>query len=383
MLDTTKIKFIFGEETGEYNQALAKDVITNVLNRVTYCDKIVSKTLLNGEIIIETRFSYPRFFSWSNAYLIKSKDECMRVHKKLVGEIWNEVGLMQDIRTNEKIELGEWINNNVRIKLTRVDVPFTYIMGDTESFKSYQTVYKVLGEVFKIKNKKCVPKEIKGDGEIQTIVLSNTANPNDYNSKLTIYNQAQKFKDYYKEKFPALVKLMKESYPDLEQRIRMEVSKRVNRKEFTLEEFENFDIFTEYVRPYAKYILDNIFDDNVLEKVKEQQIALLKEKLTAERKRNNFSYENFIFYNHNLIYDWDILRQAIMETSSNENSGYQGTSIAKKILAKLGQDRDIIYFGVFKKIADMKKMISKYCKGGKYHGIHFKEYKHYRKDYSR
>ena len=158
---------------------------------------------------------------------------------------------------------------------------------------------------------------------------------------------------------------MKESYPDLEQRIRMEVSKRVNRKEFTLEEFENFDIFTEYVRPYAKYILDNIFDDNVLEKVKEQQIALLKEKLTAERKRNNFSYENFIFYNHNLIYDWDILRQAIMETSSNENSGYQGTSTAKKILTKFGQDKDVIYFGVFKKIADMKKMISKYCKGGK------------------
>ena len=28
MLDTTKIKFMFGEETGEYNQALAKDVIT-------------------------------------------------------------------------------------------------------------------------------------------------------------------------------------------------------------------------------------------------------------------------------------------------------------------------------------------------------------------
>ena len=365
MLDTIKLKFMLGEETGEYIQTLAKEVIANVLNRVPYCDKITSKTLPNGEIVIETRFSYPRFFSKTNAYLIKTKEECIRVHKKFIVEIWSEVGLIKDIRTNEKIELKEWINNNLRIKLTRVDVPFTYIMGDTESFKSYQTVYKVLGEVFKIKNKKCVPKEIKGDGEIQTIVLSNTANPNDYNSKLTIYNQAQKFKDYYKEKFPALVKLMKESYPDLEQRIRMEVSKRVNRKEFTLEEFENFDIFTEYVKPYAKYILDNVFDDEVLEKVKEQQIALLKEKLTAERKKNNFSYENFIFYNHNIIYDWEILRQAIMETSSNENSGYQGTSTAKKILVKLGQDKDVIYFGVFKKIADMKKMISKYCKGGK------------------
>ena len=98
MLDTIKLKFMLGEETGEYSQTLAKEVITNVLNRVTYCDKITSKTLPNGEFVIETRFSYPRFFSWSNAYLIKSKDECMRVHKKLVGEICNEVGLMQDIR---------------------------------------------------------------------------------------------------------------------------------------------------------------------------------------------------------------------------------------------------------------------------------------------
>ena len=365
MLDTIKLKFMFGEETGEYNQALAARVITNVLNRVSYCDKITSKILLNGEIVIETRFSYPRFFSWTNAYLITTKEECIRVHKHFAGEIWSEIGLTQDIGNNEKLELGEWINNNLRIKLTRVDVPFTYRMEDTESFKSYQTVYRVLEEVFKIKNSRCVPKEIKGDGEIQTIILSNTANPNDYNSKLTIYNQAQKFKDYYKEKYPSLLEAIYRENINLEQRIRMEVSKRVNRKEFTLEEFKNFDIFTEYVKPYAEYILDNIFDDEVLEKVKEQQIALLKEKLTAERKRNNFSYENFIFYNHSLIYDWDILRQAIMETSSNENSGYQGTSTAKKILTKFGQDKDVIYFGVFKKIADMKKMISKYCKGGK------------------
>ena len=365
MLDTIKLKFMLGEETGEYNQILATRVIVNVLNRVRYCDKIVSKNLPNGEFVIETRFSYPRFFSKTNAYLVKTKEECIRVHKKFIGEIWSEVSLMTEIRRNEKIELGDWIKNNLRIKLTRVDVPFTYVMEDTESFKSYQTVYKVLEEIFKIKNKKCVPKEIKGNGEIQTIVLSNTANPNDYNSKLTIYNQAQKFKDYYKEKYPSLLESIYKENIDLEQRIRMEVSKRVNRKEFTLKEFEDFDIFTEYVKPYAKYILDNIFDDEVLEKVKEQQVALLKEKLIAERKKNNFSYENFIFYNHSFIYDWDILRQAIMETSSNENSGYQGTSTAKKILAKLGRDRDIIYFGVFKKIKDMKKMISKYCKGGK------------------
>ncbi len=78
MLDTTKIKFMLGEETGEYSQTLAKEVITNVLNRVTYCDKITSKTLPNGEFVIETRFSYPRFFGWTNAYLIKNKEECMK-----------------------------------------------------------------------------------------------------------------------------------------------------------------------------------------------------------------------------------------------------------------------------------------------------------------
>jgi hypothetical protein len=365
MLDTVKLIFMFGEETGEYNQVLAVRVINNVLNGVSYCDKIISKTLPNGEIIIETRFSYPRFYSKTNAYLIKNKDECLRVHKNFVVKIVSEIPLIQGIEKNKKFELLDWIEKYVRIKLTRVDVPFTYIMEDKESFKSYQTVYRVLEEVFKIKNKKCIPKEIKGDGEIQTIILSNTANPSDYNSKLTIYNQAQKFKDYYKEKYPSILEMIYKENIDLEQRIRMEVSKRINRKEFTLEEFKNFDIFTEYVKPYAKYILDNIFDDGILEKVKELQIALLKEKLIVERKKNNFSYENFIFYNQDIIYDWEILRRAIMETSLNENSGYQGTSTAKKILIKLEQDREVIYFGVFKKIAAMKKMISKYCKGGK------------------
>lgn len=365
MLDTIKLKIIFGEETGEYNQNLSKEIINQVMNKVPYCDKVIFKNLSNGETVLETRFSYPRFFSKTNAYLIKDKKECMQVHKNFIGKIWSEIGLNEKINKIEKIELMSWIKKNIRIKITRVDIPFTYVVNDNESFKSYKTVYKVLTEVFKIKNKKCIPKEVIGNGEIQTIILSNSSNPNDYNSKLTVYNQAQKFKDYYKEKYPSILELLYKENPNLEQRIRMEVSKRINRKAFTIKEFEDFDIFTEYVSSYAKYILDNVFDDEILNEIKEEQVKTLKNKLTLERKKGNFNYENFILSNYNNIYDWDILRRAIMETSLNENSGYQGTSIAKKILIKLGQDKDIIYFGVFKKIANMKKMISKYYKGGK------------------
>lgn len=365
MLDTIKLNITLGEETGEYNQTLAKELILKTLDIVRYCDKIACKESSKGEIIIETRFSYPRYFSKTNAYLVKTKKECMKVQKNFVSQICSELGLMEEIRTNEKEKLWKWIEENVKIKVTRVDIPFTYIMDDKESFKSYQTVYKVLAEAFKIKNSKCIPKEVTGDGEIQTITLSNTSNPNEYHSKLTIYNQAQKFKDYYKEKSPATAEIVYKENPDLEQRIRMEVSKRINRKAFTLEEFENFDIYSEYVKPYAKYILYNIFDEEILENIKNKQLENLKSKLIEERTNGNFNYENFILHNLNNIYDWEILRRAIMETSLNENSGYKGCSTAKDILKTLGERKDIIYFGVFKKIADMKKMISKYCKGGK------------------
>jgi len=335
------------------------------MDKVRYCDKVMCNSTSNEGIVIETRFSYPRFYSRTNAYLIKDKRECLRVQEKFVLEIADEIGFIQDIVKNKKFELLDWIKQNVKIKITRVDVPFTYMMEEKENFNSYQNVYRILEEVFKVKNKRYIPKEIKGNHEIQTLILCNSSNPNNYNSKLTIYNQAQKFKDYYQDKDPDMLESIYKENLDLDSRIRMEVSKRINRKAFTLKEFEDFDIYTEYVESYANYILDNIFDDKVLEKIKEQQITLLKEKLIMERKKNNFNYENFIFYNQDIIYDWELLRRAIMETSSNENSGYQGTSTAKKILKKLEQDRDVIYFGVFKKIADMKKKISKYCKGGK------------------
>ena len=61
----------------------------------------------------------------------------------------------------------------------------------------------------------------------------------------------------------------------------------------------------------------------------------------------------------------DILRQTIMDISPNDNTGYHGTSTAKKILKEIENTDNIIYFDVFKTIEDIRKMISKYCKGGK------------------
>ena len=67
------------------------------------------------------------------------------------------------------------------------------------------------------------------------------------------------------------------------------------------------------------------------------------------------------------------LRCAIMQSSSNKNSGYQGASIAKKVLKDLEEKEGIIYFGVFKKIENMRKMISKYCKGEKKNELSIKK----------
>ena len=54
-----------------------------------------------------------------------------------------------------------------------------------------------------------------------------------------------------------------------------------------------------------------------------------------------------------------------MDTFPNANTGYHGTSTAKKILKEIEKTDNIIYFDVFKTIEGIRKMISKYCKGGK------------------
>lgn len=197
----------------------------------------------------------------------------------------------------------------------------------------------------------------------ESIYFSDGKDLKSYNRKIIIYNQAEKIRSGKLSKEE--LELTYQQNSDLNRRMRIEVSKRIKRNPFTLEQFAEFDIYSAYVDSYAEYLIDTLLNPEDVERVKIEKLMALIDMIKGWRKYITFTYQGFIAVNREYIYDWDILRQAIMDTSSNENTGYHGTSTAKKILKEIEKTDGIIYFDVFKTIEDIRKMISKYCKGGK------------------
>lgn len=369
MLDTVAMRISLGENTGEYCQNKAKEAIVCSLKANRWFDKIKVNDEIGEELSITFRFSYPRRFYLTNAWLIKDKKECLLAHRSILIRI---VDSIKASNLNECNEIKNFLRENLKIYITRLDIAFTYLMEEEESFHSYHNVYEIFSKVHNLKPLKEVKKFYSGDNKVETIYFYDSCNTSNYNKRIVMYNQAKKFNEFYANNLEIL-KIIYEGNPDLDRRIRMEVSKKIRRAGFAWDKFPDFDIFSEYVGSYAEFLLDSLFEEKKIEQIKENQIRILKERLFIERKNYNFNYTNFILNNKHEIYDWDILRCAIMESSSNENSGYQGTSTARKVLKDLEEKDGIIYFGVFKKIEDMRKVISKYCKGERKNGISIKK----------
>lgn len=363
MLDTIAIKFFLGKYTGNYYQEKAWRVLLKALVTAGNCDengKSINPNEPIRDILEKTiRFSYPRYYHSNNAYLVKSKEECLMVNKFLVKVITNET---TKLSMNLDITSGvyKYLCENLKISILRVDVPFTYIMPEKHKFESYFNLYNFLEDVYKLEEKKGGSKDIGKNLKKQTVYYCDTGDFRNYNRKITIYNQAEKIRSGKLSEEELTLTYQKN--PDLDSRMRIEVSKRIQRKPFTLEQFAEFDIYSAYVGAYAKYLIDTLLNPKNVEKVKIQKIKELKEKLQIFRKSSDFNYSIFILMYRSSIYDWDILRQAIMETSLNENSGYKGTSKAKKVLKKLEEVDGIIYFDMFETIEKIREMISKYCK---------------------
>lgn len=366
MLDTIAIKLSLGKYKGDYYQEKAWRALLKVLAKAWNCDengKSINPNESIKDILEKTiRFSYPRYFHSNNAYLVKSKEECLMVNKFLANAIMNETREL-NINLDHKYEVYKYLCDNLEISIIRVDVPFTYIMPEKHKFESYFNLYSFLEDVYKLEEKKGGSKDIGKNLKKQTVYYYDTGDFRNYNRKITIYNQAEKIRSGKLSKEE--LELTYQQNPDLDSRMRIEVSKRVQRNPFTLKQFAEFDIYSAYVGAYAEYLIDTLLNPENVEKVKNQKLEELKKKLQISRTSSDFNYGLFISMYRNSIYDWDILRQAIMDTSSNENTGYHGTSKAKKVLKELEEVDGIIYFDMFGTIEKIRKMISKYCKGVK------------------
>lgn len=358
MVDTISIKISVKNPKGEYIETEVINILYSAINSLSYQNKIyfsVSNNYLN--VIL----SYPRYFYSTNAYLISKNEECLKVNNNFITYLRNYI--IESTGINSMVYLN-YFENNIGIKIIRVDTPFTYYMSAEETFYSYKNVYKLLSNIYVYNNRKCNPKNYDKflNNEIETLILADTSNVRSYNSKITIYNQFNKMADFYQNNFNIFEQIIKD-YPDLQNRIRIEVSKRIRRDPFSPEEFRTFSVF-EYTYKFVDYALENMFNGTVLNLVIEQQKEKLKYLLLQEKHFNkNFSYENFIYKYMEEIWDYDILRKAIMETSTNSNSGYCACYTVKGILYKLEQNRRILFLGVIERIHNLINYFNQIKKG--------------------
>lgn len=352
MVDTISINISIKNQTGECIEVEIISILYNAIRRLSYQNKI---SLLANNDSLNVVISYPKYYYPTNVYLISKSVECSQVNNDFIVYlrnciIFDEVG---NYRPNY-MALQNYFENNIIISLIRVDTPFTYFMKEEETFYSYKNVYKLLTYIYMQNNTKARPKSYNDfeKGNIETLIFTNTSNVGAYNRKITIYNQSNKISDYYQNNSTLFDQIMKD-YPDLQNRIRIEVSKRIRNRIFSPEEFRNFNVFDKYVLSFAEYALENMFNKNILIEVIANQKEKLKMLLQQERQAIYFTYENFIYKYLEEIWDYEILRQAIMETSFNDNSGYHACSTVKNILIKIQQNNDILYLGVIKKVNDM------------------------------
>lgn len=347
MIDTISIRINVRSSKREYIEEKVMNILYSAIKNLSYQNKLYFLVENNSLTVI---LSYPRYFYFTNAYLISRNEECLEVNNNFITYL-KECIILNTGR--DYINYLIYFENNIEITLTRVDTPFTYFMETGENFYSYKNIYKILSSIYIYNNSKCNPKSYNElmNNKIETLIFTDTSNIGAFNSKITIYNQFNKMFAYYQNNSNMFKQIIKD-YPDLQNRIRIEVSKKIRRKSFSPEEFRVFPVF-EYVYKFVDYALENMFNINILEQIIFQQKEKLKILLLQEKILPNFNYESFIYRNLEEIWDYDILRQATMESLVNINSGYHACSRIKFILECIQQNKGIIFFGVIKKIYSM------------------------------
>ena len=213
-----------------------EDYIKNIKssNGYKYCDVLSNSR--RDQILI--KISYPRYFYGNNAYLIKTSEECLEVQEHFI----------------ERIKKCSLFNNLEGIELTRLDIPFTYIMDEDKRFSDYSNIFKVMGEVYFAKNPKGRPKAFIDliTEEKESLIFTDSKVQSGYNSRIIIYDQYLNLKNKLSEiEFKRAINDFK-SLPD---RMRIEVSKRIRRTPFSLKEFEEKDFFYYYKKEFKEYLI--------------------------------------------------------------------------------------------------------------------------------
>ena len=342
-MDTIQISIVLNKEKLRVSTHYDLQRTASYINGIksvygfTYCDCLeISRS---GNLIV--KISYPRFFAGSNAYLISNSVECSQVQWHFILSMNNHPLLC-----------------DAEIELNRVDIPFTLIMGPNYNFNSYRKVYQVFDYVYRKKNVKSNPKAYTNVSEYkpETITYADTPTTAKYNKKIMIYDQFNNLRSKTDDdnRFNELVA----KYDGLSRRMRIEVSKRINRKAFSLEEFSPLNIFKEYSVKYKEYLLENLFDLNEVNNFYNEKSLELASKLLAYREETtNFNYESFIYREIQYIYDYEIIRRALKICIDNVKTREKAVTAVRKVLFTYQLNENVIVMETYETIKQMREAI--------------------------
>lgn len=340
-MDTIEVKFNFrGNPLLEEIESFKNHVSSLTSPKgYRYCDFLrFSRTKKEKKLGAIFKISYPRYFNGDNSYLITTRKECFEVQEHLINSILCDPFFRAII---------------VDVKLARVDIPFTYYMREDMNFHSYINAYKIFALVYNIKKEEMRAKGYIDliDEKYETVVYSdNGKTDKSSNDRLMIYNQYQNLKTKLGEE--RIEEIIANSQ-ELKRRMRLEVSKRIRREPFSLENFKNFDILGEYFDDYKNYILENVLNREIIENLYNEKVKNLSELLSQNRALGNFNYEVFILKNLDNIYDYEILRRALGIEIDNSKTRESAITRVRKILNEYEKEERIIIMDTYKIICEM------------------------------
>ena len=133
-MDTIEISLILNNIDISKLQVLREE-ISSLISPFGYRFIDIIEFSRKGNLVL--KISYPRYFSGTNVYLIRSRRECFEVQKYFCQEI---------------LEDNKWKEFIAGIKLSRVDIPFTFYVDTV--FSHYRNIFYIFAHVYDLKKKK-------------------------------------------------------------------------------------------------------------------------------------------------------------------------------------------------------------------------------------
>ncbi|GLI57783.1 hypothetical protein PM10SUCC1_32970 [Propionigenium maris DSM 9537] len=315
-MDTIDIKIKLSKELGaEEREALRKS--RRWIHKV-------NKGRYDTELMMVV--SLPKYFHPTNSYLITKEVEVKEVLVAVKKAITN----IPDIKV--KIE---------KATVIRVDYPFTYIMREQYNFNSYRNIMYILGGATDLVRSKNF--EDTRSKEKETFYYCDNDHTRKASNKIIIYDQGKKIKDKDLTPDKQDYDLALKDFPELERRMRIEVSLSTN--------IDINQLKLKKIKKEAyKFLERHLFNDELIENYINEKVK----NLVSLMRREGKYLKRGEFIERERPLEYTQVRSAAKYHYDVEASKDKFLKITREVLRIREKRENIIILDCFKIIKDIK-----------------------------